>query len=80
MKPETPSELEDCVASVDGMPYRSCRHDGVTRVLHDDGVLCREVRFCAAAIAFSGDETTGRLANGFSNLLEKHKSYIDIHD
>lgn len=59
MKPLTPSLLDDCVASVVGMPYKACKHAGVMRVLHDAGTASLD-RFTAGMIPLGmGIEASG---------------------
>lgn len=59
MKPLTPSWLLDCVAGVEGMPYKSCKHAGVIAVLHVAGTAFATRAESAGARDSRRAETTG---------------------
>lgn len=73
MNPATPSVLEECVAAVAGIPYRSCRQVGVIVVAQEAGTEASVVRL-VGGVDFAGTEMTGRRALGEENLKSHHET------
>ena len=73
MNPETARTLVLWVAFVVGIPYRSCKHVGVTVEPQLEGTLWREVKFPDSEIV-GGVEKAGIPPRGLSNLRRYQKS------
>ena len=67
MNPDTPSWLLDWVASVVGIPYKSCKHVGVMVVSQLEGTASEE-RLERAEIFLVNGEVTAGPTNGVEKL------------